>query len=246
MEMSASWGIDNSEEEIAKANYDNVRFFTSPKMTADSEQNNIISSWEICTSESMKYASAAAYFFAKRLQETMKDVPVGLMVSAWGGTPIEIWTPENIIKKDTALLTAANKLTPVSFGPIKPGKAFNTMINPLVGYKIAGALWYQGESNVGSDVYDKNLEALIASWRNLWGYNFPFYFVQIAPYNYGENHFGGVIIRDAQRKAVKQIKNSGMVVISDVSPIDDIHPKDKKAVGFRLYQFSFKKSLSFN
>ncbi|MDO3695361.1 sialate O-acetylesterase [Wenyingzhuangia sp. chi5] len=240
MEMSASWGIDNGEEEIAKANYDNIRFFTSPKMAANSEQNNIISSWEICTSESMKYASSAAYFFAKKLQQTMKDVPVGLMVSAWGGTPIEIWTPENIIKKDTVLLNAANKLTPVSYGPIKPGKAFNTMINPLIGYKIAGALWYQGESNVGSDVYDENLAALITSWRKLWGYNFPFYFVQIAPYNYGENHFGGVIIRDAQRKAANQIKNSGMVVISDVSPIDDIHPKDKKAVGFRLANLALK------
>ena len=240
MEMSASWGIDNGEEEIAKANYNNIRFFTSPKMAADTEQNNIISNWEICTPERMKYASAAAYFFAKKLQENIKDIPVGLMVSAWGGTPIEIWTQENVIKKDTVLLTAANKLTPVSYGPIKPGKAFNTMINPLVGYKIAGALWYQGESNVGSNVYDQNLEALVTSWRNLWGYNFPFYCVQIAPYNYGDDHFGGVIIRDAQRKVTKQIKNSGMVVISDISPIDDIHPKDKKSVGFRLANLALK------
>jgi sialate O-acetylesterase len=115
------------------------------------------------------------------------------------------------------------------------------MINPLIGYKIAGALWYQGESNVGSNVYDQNLGALVNSWRNLWGYNFPFYYVQIAPYNYGDDHFGGVIIRDAQRKAANQIKNSGMVVISDISPIDDIHPKDKKSVGFRLANLALKK-----
>lgn len=61
-------------------------------------------------------------------------------------------------------------------------------------------LWYQGESNVGASNYDKTLEALIKSWRAKWENDFPFYYVQIAPYDYGKDHFGGVEIRDAQRK----------------------------------------------
>ena len=58
--------------------------------------------------------------------------------------------------------------------------------------------------------------------------------MQIAPYKYGEDHFGGSIIRDAQRKVLQQIPNTGMIVTSDISTAEDIHPKDKKSVGTRL------------
>jgi len=241
MEMSASWGIANGEQEMAEANIPNIRFFTVPKISAETLQNNVITNWQACTPESMKYSSAVAYFFAKKLQENLKDVPVGLIVSAWGGTPAEIWMPENVIKNDEILLQAANKLTPVNYGPTEPARAFNAMIHPLIGYNISGALWYQGESNVGASTYDKTLSALIKSWRQAWHKEFPFYFVQIAPYNYGENHFGGVQIRNAQRRVSNDVLNTEMVVISDVSPIDDIHPKDKKSVGNRLANLALKK-----
>ena len=241
MEMSASWGIENGEQEIAEANHPNIRFFTVPKASAEKPQNNLIANWQVCTPESMEHTSALAYFFAKRIQENLNDVPVGLLVSAWGGTPAEIWMPEEIIKRDSILNKAANKLEPTTYGPIEPARAFNAMINPLIDYNISGILWYQGESNVGSKVYDKTLEALIQSWRHLWQKNVPFYFVQIAPYKYGKNHFSGVEIRDAQRKVADKIENTGMIVISDISPIDDIHPKDKKSVGIRLANLALKK-----
>jgi sialate O-acetylesterase len=182
----------------------------------------------------MKYFSAVGYFFGQRLQEELKNVPIGLISSNWGGTPAEIWMPEEVIQKDAVLLEAAKTRKEESYGPNQPGRAFNAMIYPLTKFKIAGALWYQGESNVGSTVYDKTLTALITSWRQLWQYDFPFYVVQIAPYKYGENHFGGAVIRDAQRKVAQQVPNTGLVVTSDISPIDDIHPKDKKSVGIRL------------
>tara|TARA_R110002050_G_scaffold196426_2_gene331330 strand:- start:22296 stop:23669 length:1374 start_codon:yes stop_codon:yes gene_type:complete len=241
MEMSANWGIDNGEDEVAQASTPSIRFFTVPKISAQTPQNNLAANWEICTPETMKKSSAIAYFFAKRIQENLKNVPIGLLVSAWGGTPAEIWIPEEVITRDSILTNAAKKLTAVEWGPTEPARAYNAMIHPLKGYTIAGALWYQGESNVGSSVYDKTLAALIKSWRELWNKNFPFYFVQIAPYNYGENHFGGVVIRDAQRKVINQVPNTEMVVISDVSPTDDIHPKDKKSVGNRLANLALKK-----
>lgn len=234
MEMSAAWGIKNGEEEIKNANHPNIRFFTVAKTSAISPQNDLHGVWEVCTPETMKNSSAIAYYFAQRLQEDLKDVPIGLMVSAWGGTPAEIWMPEEIIKNDEILSEAANKLTPVEWGPTEPARAYNSMVNPLVGYNIAGVLWYQGEANVGASNYDKTLKALINSWRAIWKKDFPFYYVQIAPYDYGKDHFGGVEIRDAQRKVLEKVANAGMVVISDVSPTDDIHPKDKKPVGERL------------
>lgn len=241
MEMSASWGIDNGDMEMAQADHPNIRFFTVPKISAKTPQNDLPAHWEICTPETMEHSSAVAYFFAKKLQETLKEVPVGLMVSAWGGTPAEIWMPKETIEKDPVLTEAANKLTPVEWSPTEPARAYNAMIHPLVDYTIAGALWYQGESNVGSKVYNKTLKGLIQSWRGLWGRDFSFYFVQIAPYNYGEDHFSGVEIRDAQRRVLDEVSNTGMAVISDVSPTDDIHPKDKRSVGDRLANLALKK-----
>ena len=234
MEMSANWGIENGEEAVKNAANSNIRFFSIPKLTATAPQNNVTGSWKECTPETMKNFSATGYFFAKRLQEELKNVPIGLISSSWGGTPAEIWTPEEIIQKDAVLLESAKTRKEESYGPNQPGRAFNAMIYPLVGFKMAGVLWYQGESNVGSPVYDKTFSALITSWRKLWNYEFPFYYVQIAPYQYGENHFGGAEIRNAQRKVLQEIPNTGMALTSDISTVDDIHPKDKKSVGVRL------------
>lgn len=246
MEMSASWGIKNGDEEVKKAINSTIRFFKVPKLTATAPQNNLSGDWEECTPESMKNFSAVAYFFASRLQEDLKNVPIGLISSNWGGTPAEIWMPEKTITEDSILLASAKKLKEQSYGPNQPGRAFNAMIYPLAGFKIAGVIWYQGESNVGSTVYDKTLSALISSWRKLWNHDFPFYFVQIAPYQYGEDNFSGVIIRDAQRRVLQEVPNTGMIVTSDISTIDDIHPKDKKTVGIRLANLALANTYKTN
>jgi len=246
MEMNASWGIENGEEVVKNALNPNIRFFTVPKLTATTPQNNLPGNWTECTPETMKYFSAVGYFFAKRLQEDMENVPIGLISSNWGGTPAEIWMPEEVIQNDHVLLEAAKTRKEESYGPNQPGRAFNAMIYPLVQFKIAGVIWYQGESNVGSTVYDKTFSALISSWRKLWKSDFPFYYVQIAPYKYGENHFGGAIIRDAQRKVLQEVSNIGMAMTSDISPIDDIHPKDKKSVGTRLANLALSNTYKTN
>nr|WP_314895979.1 sialate O-acetylesterase [uncultured Flavobacterium sp.] len=246
MEMSASWGIENGDEEVKNATNPNIRFFMIPKLTATAPQNNVSGNWTECTPETMKNFSATGYFFAKRLQEQLKNVPIGLIGSNWGGTPAEIWMPEEVIQKDAVLLESAKTRKEESYGPNQPGRAFNAMIYPLVGFKIAGVIWYQGESNVGSSVYDKTFSALITSWRKLWNYDFPFYYVQIAPYKYGENHFGGAEIRNAQRKVLQEVPNTGMAMTSDISPIDDIHPKDKKSVGTRLANLALANTYKTN
>ncbi len=246
MEMSVSWGIDNGEEEAKKATNPNIRFFTIPKLTATTPQNNLLGNWTESTPETMKNFSAVGYFFAKRLQEDLKNVPIGLISSNWGGTPAEIWMPEEVVQNDAVLLENAKKLNEQEYGPRQPGRAYNAMIYPIVGFKIAGTLWYQGESNVGSEVYDKTLSALITSWRKVWQDEFPFYFVQIAPYKTGSNNFSNVTVRNSQRKILKQVNNTGMVVISDVSDTIDIHPKDKKSVGIRLANLALANTYKTN
>jgi sialate O-acetylesterase len=246
MEMSASWGIDDGEEEAKNAANPNIRFFTVPKLTAESPQNNFLGNWTESTPETMKYFSAIGYFFAKRLREDLKNVPIGLISSNWGGTPAEIWMPEDVVNNDPLLLENAKKLNEQEYGPRQPGRAYNAMIYPIVGFKIAGTLWYQGESNVGSLVYDKTLGALISSWRKEWKDDFPFYYVQIAPFKTGSNNFSNVTVRDSQRKLLKEVSKTGMVVISDISDTIDIHPKNKKDVGIRLANLALAETYKVN
>lgn len=233
MEMNASWGITNGEEEIQKANHPNIRFFNVAKSAADYPQQNLLGNWAECTPETMKYNSAVAYFFANRITEELKNVPIGLIISAWGATSAEVWMPKSVFESNAELLEAAKKINPNEYCPVGPAKTFDAMIYPLVGYKIKGVLWYQGESNVGASNYHKTFTALINSWRELWKEDFPFYFVQIAPYKNGEDRYSSVKIRDFQRRTLA-LPNTAMVVTSDISTTDDIHPKNKKDVGVRL------------
>jgi sialate O-acetylesterase len=246
MEMSASWGIDNGEEEMKNATNPNIRFFTVPKLTATTPQNNLLGNWVESTPETMKNFSAIGYFFAKRLREDLKNVPIGLISSNWGGTPAEIWMPEEVVQNDPVLLENAKKLNEQEYGPRQPGRAYNAMIYPITGFKIAGTLWYQGESNVGSLVYDKTLSALITSWRKVWQDEFPFYFVQIAPYKTGSNNFSNVTVRNSQRKILKEVPKTGMVLTSDISDTIDIHPKNKKDVGIRLANLALAETYKVN
>ena len=121
-------------------------------------------------------------------------------------------------------------------GPNLPSVLYNAMINPLVPYSIKGAIWYQGESNVGrAEQYSRLFPKMINDWRSQWKADFPFYYVQIAPYNYGTqpNEEGSMNLRDAQRKSLKT-KNTGMVVTMDIGNFMNIHPANKQDVGSRL------------
>ncbi len=235
MEWTPAGGIDHGEEEISQATYPEIRFFTVPTSTASTPQQLLNGEWVVCTPETMKHSSAVMYFFGRELHQKL-GVPVGLINASWGGTPIEIWMPESRVSGDRALDRYAKMLKPVPWGPVVPGVAYNAMIHPLVPYRIKGALWYQGEANVGHpEQYAHALKSLVESWRSSWGYDFPFYYVQIAPFaGYGPDNVRGAMLMDQQRMAMKQIDNCGMVVISDIGNLQDIHPKNKIDVGKRL------------
>ncbi|MCH1478611.1 MAG: sialate O-acetylesterase [Crocinitomicaceae bacterium] len=125
-----------------------------------------------------------------------------------------------------------------------PSSLFNAMIAPLIPYKIKGVIWYQGESNVSrAQEYFNSFPLLINSWRNYWEQgDFPFYYVQIAPYNYGSGK--APMLREAQRLTMK-LSNTGMVVTSDIGDINDIHPKNKYEVANRLALWALHKDYGF-
>ena len=135
--------------------------------------------------------------------------------------------PEALVKKP-ASLSSNNDF----YSANNPGVLYNGMINPLIPYGIKGAIWYQGESNVGrADQYEKIFPGMIEDWRARWNSNFSFYFVQIAPFSYGNEL--SPALRDAQRKSLIS-PNTGMAVTMDIGDSISIHPGNKQDVGDRL------------
>jgi len=137
------------------------------------------------------------------------------------------------------------QLPPLGNSHQDPTKLYNGMIHPLVPYAIRGAIWYQGESNGGErDSYFQKKKALIEGWRKLWGYDFPFYTVQLAdftnPCDRPGSGEGWAHLREAQRKTLT-LKNTGMAVIIDIGDARDIHPRNKQDVGLRLARWALAK-----
>ena len=233
MEMSVNWGLPY-QDEVARATNTKIHFFHIPRTTSQFPQEDVKAKWVVCTPDEMKNFSAAGYFFGKNLQENLQ-VPVGLINSSWGGTPAETWTPKELVEGDSLLKNASASLKTSTGWPIEPGLAYNAMIYPITNFSIAGTIWYQGESNVGTaSTYTSLFTTMINSWRKAWQKEFPFYFVQIAPFaGYGDNS-SSAFLREAQTKSLS-LANTGMVLTADlVDNINDIHPKMKKEVGERL------------
>ena len=127
-----------------------------------------------------------------------------------------------------------------------PCSSYFNRILPMGRYQVKGAVWYQGCSNGGEgDSYYFKMKALIEGWRALWGYDFPFYFVQLANYTaVTDDPAGGsgwARLREAQRRALS-IPGTGMAVAIDIGEAGDIHPKNKQDVGRRLALWALAKT----
>jgi sialate O-acetylesterase len=239
MEFTVTWpGFVNKDSVTAQADFPGIRFFHIPRVGAAYPQQDCKANWEACTPVTMPRNTAIGYFFARELYRKL-NVPVGIIESAWGGTPAEVWAREDQVKSNPDLL--AHQYDDHSIGwPTKAGVLYNGMIAPIIPYGVAGALWYQGESNTyrpGS--YAVLMDSLVTGWRRDFGQNFPFYYVQIAAYAYDSTKQKGYILREQQDMDQQLIPNVGMVVIGDLSGnIKDVHPKDKYDVALRLANYA--------
>lgn len=233
MERSYEQGIHSIKEEFEEVSKLNIRLFNISKTTSKTPQDDCNGNWTTCDSNTIKKFSAVAYYFGKSLHKDL-NVPIGLIGSNWGGTPAEVWTPAALVENNPILREAATKKQPTVWWPVTPGYAYNAMISPIINYNIAGTIWYQGESNRDTpSSYTELMNTMIAAWRKAWNKDFPFYYVQIAPFKY-DTYNVGALIREAQTRNLSTEK-TGMVVISDlVNDTLDIHPTNKKDVGLRL------------
>ncbi|MFT5495351.1 MAG: sialate O-acetylesterase [Kiritimatiellia bacterium] len=244
--------VDQSKEEIAAADHPNIRLMLVPKRPSGTPQPDVDAMWVPCNPMTISQGgwggfSGVGFFFGRKLHEELK-IPIGLIGSSWGGTRIEPWTPPIGFAEVPALAELSKTVEIAAPGSLKsqgqPTGLYNGMIHPLVPFAIRGAIWYQGEANMGEGMlYHEKMKALIAGWRSVWGYGeaMPFYFVQLAPFQgYGE---GALPLLWEAQTATLNVPNTGMSVTTDItSNMADIHPRNKQDVGKRLALWALAKT----
>ncbi|MEE3371778.1 MAG: sialate O-acetylesterase [Planctomycetota bacterium] len=247
-------GIKDATTEVANASHPQIRLFQvgnfSSKIPLEDVETGIsmygippsACRWQACAPETIPTFASTAYFFARTLQTTLQ-VPIGIIDASWGGTSAEAWTPVSGLRRleeHKALQAAAER--PQQANQKIPSRLYNGMIHPLRNVHIKGVIWYQGESNVGrANQYRRLFSTLITSWRSVFGYDFPFYFVQLAPYDYGKQN--SAYLREAQLQTLA-IPQTGMAVTMDIGNLRDIHPKNKQEVGRRLALWALARDYS--
>lgn len=234
--------VAGSNEAIATSSNPNIRLFTVKRASSLTPLNDVSGAWMECEPENVSQFSATAYFFGLMLQKALK-VPVGLINTSWGGTRIEPWISEEGLKSFD-FVKLPDKTQTGTLSPQTPTVLYNAMISPIVGFGIKGAIWYQGESNRNEpQQYVKLLPGLVTNWRAMWGIgDFPFYYMQIAPYDYGMSGLNSAYLREAQLKAVDAIPGIGMASIMDIGEKSCIHPANKKIGADRLAYLALTKT----
>jgi len=248
MEMTLGGGmgtpVEGSLEEVAlSGQYKGVRHVTIRKARATEPQYDAEGEWQECNPATSPRFSAVGYFFATRLSKAL-DVPVGIINASWGGSVIEAWMGEELLKDypDVDLANASSKEVNDMY---KPMIMYNAMFRPASKYAIAGILWFQGESNISisNEVYAERLTAMAAEWRRDIGRgDIPFLIVELQPYDYYDGQYGlqdehGPLVREQQFIASKAIPNAGLVGTNDLAYEHErtqIHASQKRQIGERL------------
>lgn len=182
--------VAGTPEELMLCKDQQLRLFTVQRNAQLHPVDTVAGDWKEADAASVREFSAAAYYYGKTLRQSL-GVPVGLIVTSWGGSACEAWINGNLIKSDW--LKAFPKLhTPWNEADVKkyqqrcPSALYNGMLHPLIGYTMKGVIWYQGEDNCNRyATYADQMQTLVNSWRKEWKQGiFPFYYCQIAPYDY--------------------------------------------------------------
>ncbi len=238
--------VIGSNEAIASSSNKYIRLFTVSPDKSLEPLDDLTGEWLECLPENVAEFSATAYFFGSMIQEVL-GVPVGLICSSWGGTRIEPWISKEGLKRFD-WITLPDKNQTGDFSHQLPTVLFNAMIKPLTGFSVRGALWYQGESNRHDPFrYTELMPGLIENWRSESGIDkMPFYYVQIAPFDYGTKGLNSAFLREAQLKASTALPNTGMASLMDAGEKDCIHPANKRVAGERLAYLALARTYGKN
>ena len=217
-----------------------IRYVKINRTMSMTPEERVTGKWVEFTPQTAPLCTAVGYFFAEMVSDVL-GIPVGIIDCTWGGSRVEGWMDRETLESYTGpgaedLSEEAMKAWPAE--SLQPLKMYNAMVHPLIGYTIRGFLWYQAESNIGGhEWYDRHFADMVALWRREWGQGeIPFYYVEIAPYQYCNGDLSARL-REAQCRALDLIPNSGMISTNDlVEPYEEfnIHPANKHGVGYRL------------
>lgn len=233
--------VIGSNEAILNSANDRIRVITAPHSSSITPLDDVPQKWEAAGPSTTGKFTAAGYFFARKLQAIL-GVPIGIIHTSWGASTIESWMDRDALASFTKVIIP-EKL-PASEPNKTPTLMYNSMLHPYIGYTIKGMLWYQGEANrENADEYTAMFTKLITSWRKQWSQgDFPFYFVQIAPFEYPK--LNAAFLREAQLKTMQTVNNTGMVVTLDAGDRTVIHPSQKEVVGNRLAYWALAKDYA--
>lgn len=242
----------HSNDAIVHSKNPLIRFYTVPRSTKALPQDSSKSaSWKTAEPATVADFSATAYYFGKYLFEQLQ-IPVGLINISYSGTPIEAFMSPESLKGFPEIAI------PPSTEPKPNNKMATTvyhgMLQPFWGFGIKGAIWYQGETNYDRPAqYEKLFTAFIKEYRDRSNQGeLPFYFAQIAPFDYSVYATGGApvynsaYLREAQSKVAANVANTGMAVLMDIGEEKSIHPMDKETGGKRLAYLALAKTYGFS
>ena len=237
--------------EQAAAKYPLIRVFKEESLANRAPQWAGKGQWAAVTPESVGASSAVLYFFGREVfQQLGGQVPVGLVNSSVGGTPIESWIDGKVqaavpeLKANTETLErtferfdrkkADKKAVDTWARRGGPGDLFNGKIAPLIPFALRGVLWYQGEGNASpgrSDLYQHQLALLVNDWRSRWGEELPFAWAQLPNFTRAGDDWSKV--QEAELRTLR-LPKTGMAVTIDIGDPGNIHPTNKQDVGKRL------------
>ena len=228
--------VEGTTEELLRCKDANLRLFTVKRHASLTPEQDVTGQWNEANSASVREFSATAYYFGRALRQVL-DVPVGLICTSWGGSACEAWMHPDWLKAFPKVNQHVTEADVEKLQQRCPTALYNGQLKPLVGYTMRGAIWYQGEDNIPRyDYYAPLMKAMVEGWRSDWKQgNFPFYYCQIAPYDYSligwEN---SQYLREQQAKAESIIDNARMAVLMDAGLEYGIHPRKKRQAGERL------------
>lgn len=238
--------VYGSNKLIVESRNTNIRHFNVDLNYSAEPLDNCSGSWTEASPETTPDYSAVAYVFSKSLNIAL-DVPIGIINTTWGGTPVEAWMEKEELEQNfTGIDLSVLHTYEMKFQ--SPTVLFNAMVKPIVGYNIKGVIWYQGESNISRPLeYAELFPAMIGNWRDNWQQgNFPFHFVQICPMqNYDYRYQYSYVLREAQLNTLKKVPNTGMVSTLDIGAQWNIHPPKKIEIGERLAYLALNNQYGF-
>lgn len=237
--------VENAVEDILHSGDSKMRLFTVKRTSLFQPATDVVGEWKEASPEAVRNFSATAYYFGRELRR-MLNVPVGLIVTSWGGSSCEAWMNRDWLKAFPQIELPASQETIKSKNRTAT-VLYNGMLHPLVGISMRGVIWYQGEENVSRSGYYADLfSRMIKGWREEWKEgDFPFYYCQIAPYDYniiGWGQYNSAFLREQQAKAEKMNKNVGMACLMDAGLEYGIHPRKKQLAGMRLALLALDKT----